>query len=330
MQASKKRKKSGIKSSGYGHLNHVTVKMLAKPLRQRIKWARDDHFVMYEKARKTVRHLEWIASQPQLGKPNTDLDSISIIGETGTGKSSIVNYYKYLHGRNTSHPDRESYTVAHCTLPDSDLGSKGLFVSILKAEPFSYPLSEKRITRYRILALQDECIRLLRKTGVKIFFVDEIQHALGRQVRVTLNSLKRVLLLSGVPLVPVGVEEAFAIMNLDPQLADRCPVKSYSHLQKWRYGKEATVRNRGEFRKFLAGYEMFLPFPEPSNLQSARTAKLIYRLASGYRSRATSEDGVNTRQVSRLLKAVATSALEEEAECITEEHWRQFEEDWSC
>jgi hypothetical protein len=304
--------------------------MLSQSLKRRVNWARKDHFVTYKRAKKTIRYLEWIASQPQIGTPNIDLDSISIIGETGTGKTSIVNYYKNLHGNHKSFEEYETYTVAHCTIPDADLGPKGVFISILRAEPFSYPLSSSKIRSTTALYFSDECVKLLKKTGVRIFFVDEIQHALGRNATTMLNSLKRVLLLSGVPLVPVGVEKAFEIMNLDPQLAERCPVRSYSHLKKWQYDKDASTEIRNEFRKFLAGYEEYLPFPEPSNLKSPKMARRIYKLAHGYKSSSSIEkkNGVSTRQIARLLKKIATYALEQGSDCITKEHLDDFMEEW--
>lgn len=301
------------------HMNSKTSRLLNKSLKTKIDWVRKDHFVIYEKAKKTLKNLEWIITQPK--ESYSDLESLSIFGDSGTGKTSIVNYFKELHSFNENKGDRETYSVAHCILPDGDLGLKGLYVSILKAKPFNYPLSEQRLRGLTTIQLENACIELLQRTEIKMLFVDEIQHALGRKAENTLNSLKRVLLISGVPLIPVGISKAEQILLLDAQLAERCPVKSYSKLNKWQLNTE--------LRAFLAGYEQFLPFNEPSNLQSKSNSKIIYDLAVRESEILKSkEPGVSTRNIAKVIKKIAVHALTQNAECITKEHFTYYEDEW--
>jgi len=283
------------------HLNEQTQKIMDKSKKAKLQWVRQEHFVRYNNADKIMRNLEWVISQPL--KPNTDLDSLSIVGESGTGKTTIVKYFKMMHEKKKkSSLNAEHHVVAHCVLPDANLGLKGMYASILHAEPFNYPVPIEKLSRFRVTKLEDACIQLLKRTKVRILFVDEIQHALGRNVQSTLNSLKRVVLLSGVPLVPVGTEKTEEILLLDDQLADRCPVKSFSKLNLWEYGEE--------FRSFLAGYEQFLPFPEPSNLQSKKIATDIYSFSF------KEKQLPNLRRVTRLIKGVSAIALSKGAKSL--------------
>ena len=119
----------------------------------------------------------------------------------------------------------------------------------------------------------------------------------------------------------------------DNQLAERCPVKSYSHLTGWNYNSrnKGNQKSKREFRKFLAGYEQFLPFPEPSNLQNLKLAKRIYDLAMGYnlhKSRTSKKNEVSTRQIARVLKVLSSRALEMDSACITNDHLDYYEEEW--
>jgi len=302
-----------VNEENYDHLNKETKAVMILSLDDKVAWVRKDHFVSYPKAKKILRDLDWIITQPQ--KPYNDLDSITIIGETGVGKTSIVSKFKDLYMKSENNGDYEEHTVAHCVLPDAALGLKGLYISILKAEPFNYPVSEDRLRRRTTHQLEDACIDLLKKTNVRILFVDEIQHALGSKVQTTLNSLKRVLLLSGVPLVPVGTERTKEVLEMDDQLNDRCPVKSYSKLCLW----EAD----DDFRRFLKGYESFLPFPEPSNLHSVQKAMKIFDLVK------TNDEQTNLRRVSRLIKRIAINALYDNQPSITMDYIDEYEREYT-
>jgi len=254
-------------SEELAHLNSQTREIVGGSLQEKIRWVRQDHFVVYPKAKRILEDLDWIITQEQT--PLSDLESLTIVGESGIGKTSIVSYFKRLHMTRINTGDYEAHTIAHCILPDADLGLKGLYSSILKAEPFNYPVSQSKLQRKTTIQLEEECIRQLQNTQVKILFVDEVQHALGRKVQTTLNSLKRVLLVSGVPMVLVGTTKRTEdVLNTDDQLNDRCPIKPYSRLTPWKYDKQ--------FRSFLKSYEMFIPFPEPSDIFSSSISKIIF------------------------------------------------------
>lgn len=57
------------------------------------------------------------------------------------GKTTIVNKFKDDHNNDINLGDVEQHVVAHCVLPDADLGLKSLYISILHAEPELFPFS---------------------------------------------------------------------------------------------------------------------------------------------------------------------------------------------
>lgn len=110
-----------------------------------------------------------------------------------------------------------------------------------------------------------------------------------------------------------------SVLKLDPQLASRCPVREYSRLTLWEYNNE--------FRSFLAGYETFLPFSEPSGLSSRELSYKIFQKTKFRKTDNTSSNVVNAgltslREITRFLKKVAITALKNNHPRILEEDIR--------
>ncbi len=293
----------------YNHLDKKTIQLLEKTEQEKKKWIRDFHFVYYEKAKKCLNQLNWIFEQTLYSENNhlTDLESISIVGDSGTGKTSITD--DFIQSKAPEHlRDHESYPVVKCTLKDSITGLKGLYSSLLSAynHPYANP-DMLRIERITIGQLEDVLIYTLKKTCTKLFFIDEFQHAIGRNQQSLLNQLKRTMLVSQVPFVPVGTLKVEDLLKIDTQLADRCPIKSYSKLEFLSYGVE--------FREFLAGYEKYLPFPDPSKLSSK---DLSYKIFQKIQFPKPNIGKTNLRHISIFLKKVSFLALNKKHNCILE------------
>ncbi|MCY3410934.1 MAG: TniB family NTP-binding protein [Candidatus Heimdallarchaeota archaeon] len=312
----------------YPHLNSETKRTIKKGRKAKIDWIMDEHFVEYPQAMKIIRELSIIIRQPQ--RPNMDLRSISIVGDSGTGKTAIIKYFKELNQKIIKQKEHSTYKIAHATLSDAELGLKGLFLEILLAEPFQYPIQKKRLGKFSTIQLQHACIDLLKETEVRLLFADEIQHALGRNEQTTINSLKRVVQASGVPLVPVGTRGALEILTKDKQLASRCRIKPFSVLTPWQYSKE--------FMSFLGGYEKFLPFPKPSSLKSTKTSKKIFditykmnynpllQIASNQNDKGKMKS-VDLRSLVQVIKDIAVYTIMHEEDCITNELIEKYEKE---
>jgi hypothetical protein len=284
------------------HLNLEAAHFIGKSLHEKVEWVRKDHFVYYPKARDCLDQLNWILEQASSSQEEdfpSDLEGMSIIGESGAGKTAIVHELIRQHSCK-HHISHEEFPVAYCMLKDSCTGLKGLYTALFAAygHPYADPESLK-VERVTVDQLEEVLIHTLKKVKTRLLFIDEFQHAKGKNQQPLLNQLKRTMIISRVPFVPVGTPEVEMVLNLDAQLADRCPVKEFSTLHYWSFDEG--------FRKFLAGYEQFLPFPEPSGLGDKSTALAIFekvQLSGGPNGGMT-----NLRHVVRFLKKVATRAL---------------------
>ncbi len=293
------------------HLNAETVPHVGGSLQDRIEWVRRDHFVYYPRAQTCLDQLNWIFEQAAYadGGFPSDLEGLTIIGDSGAGKTSIIEEFIHRYPRE-HHATHEVYPVAHCILKDSITGLKGLYSAILSAygHPYAHP-SSLRLERVTIDQLEEVLIHTLKQTKTRLLFIDEFQHACGNNQRALLNQLKRTMLVSRVPFVPVGTPDSETVLNSDPQLSDRCPVKECSTLNYWSFDND--------FRRFLAGYEQFLPFPESSGLSSKRIALEIFekvKICNG-----ASAGKTNLRHITRFLKKVAVKALRSNCDRILEE-----------
>jgi hypothetical protein len=294
----------------YSHLNSQTSPLVEKSLLEREEWVRENHFVYYPKAQACLDQLNWVFEQATYN--DGDSEGFTMIGDTGSGKTSIYSEFRRQHPP-THSSSKEGYPVAYCMLKDSITGLKGLYSALLSeyGHPFGNPASLK-MERITIDHLEEVLIHTLQETNTRLLFIDEFQHAWGKNCRAILNQLKRTMLVSRVPFVPMGTPDTMSLLNSDPQLAGRCPVKDYSTLDYWPLSTD--------FRKFLGGYEQFLPFPEPSNLSTKSMTREIFEkvmISDGPTAGKT-----NLRQITRFLKRAAVKALKSNHRQIQEEDIR--------
>ena len=260
-----------------------------------------------------LKQLKWIFEQRLYHEDEElpyDLEGLTIIGNSGAGKTYIVKEFMRRHSR-IHHPTFEEEPVGYCVLKDSVTGLKGLYSAILSA--YGHPYGDSGILKLKKITidqLEETLLHILKNAKTQLLFIDEFQHARGRNQQAILNQLKRTMLVSHIPFVPIGIPQVSDILQLDSQLADRCPITEYSSLNHWHLDKD--------FRSFLAGYERFLPFPEPSNLSSGDRSRKIFEKVI-FQRRNNNGRITNLRRVVKFLKKAAINALMEAHECILEE-----------
>ncbi|MFX1295807.1 MAG: TniB family NTP-binding protein [Promethearchaeota archaeon] len=327
------------KKEDYPHLNKETIEILFSDLTTKINWVLKEHFVAYEKAKKILRDLTIIMQQDQ--KPGNDLFSMLLVGDSGTGKTSIIKCFLNIHQRIIDRGDYSAFPVIHCILSDASHGPKAVYYQILKQ--FNYPINPNKIKTIGLTTLENACIGCLRDTEVRVLILDEFQHALGRSEydsQAILNSLKKVLLEAGVPLVPVGTEDALKIIARDNQIAKRCRLRSYSYLKPWKYDDN--------FKRFLTGYEKFLPFREPSNLALNEMSKMIFNIAykqgnyhiasriaqnstknfNNHQDNSEFVKRIDLRNITEVIKITSRIALTENSSKITLNHLKKYKKEY--
>lgn len=131
------------------------------------------------------------------------------------------------------------------------------------------------------------------------------------------------MVVSQIPFVIVGTPNIEEILSIDPQLADRCPVKPYSKLDYTYFD--------AEFKEFIKCYEQFLPFPEQSGLKDDEIATLIFdkikfgnpdhpndtKMDNPTKSRP--ENATSLRRLVSYLKKVSITAIWKKFDKITRE-----------
>ncbi len=305
------------------HLNDETKKILDKTLAKRIDWACEPHFVYLELPKKCINRLGWVymrAGQIQKRDYAEDLDGLTIIGLTGTGKTSTFRHFTKLkipEFENVDRTNNEIIPIGYANLKSGATGMKGLYSSLLQA--YNHPLSNGNVTKWKKITvdqLEEALIRSLRDTGTIMFFIDEFQHVLGRNQDAILEQLKHTMDFAKIPFIPMGTPKVLDVLRADNQLMSRCPITTFSHLHN--------LTNRKEFRDFLRGYEKFLPFPEPIGLGDPEIAKKIFpkvripkeELLESYKEYGAIKPPINAkvpqtnlRNTARYLMMVSTIAL---------------------
>lgn len=264
-----------------------TIHSVGKRKRMQLYWlTKVPHFVYHHNAVKCIDQCKYIIDQTEdlphdadfesvfngiyenTSEELRDLEGMTITGESGTGKTSIILEFIRLQKRR-SNPNFEHHPVTHIFLKDAITGLMGLYSALLAPYNSLYanPKVRKR-ERISVDILEQSLIYTLKTTGTRLIFIDEFQHALGRNRQAVLNQLKRTMVVSQVPFIIVGTPDIEYILNSDPQLADRCPVKEYSRLKYSFYDDD--------FKEFVGCYEEFLPFPEQSGLNDDSIAEKIF------------------------------------------------------
>lgn len=193
----------------YEHLNEETNNFMNKSTSldsaKSIRAAKEywilkvPHFIYYSKAEKCLNQLAYLYKQTtdipeddnfknifEKVRNNSsddsfyDLEGMTITGESGTGKTSIILEFIKLKKRKLD-PNFENYPVKHIFLKDAITGLKGLYSAFLAPyySPYANPnaINREKIT---IDTLEQALVHTLRTTGTKLLFIDEFQHALGK------------------------------------------------------------------------------------------------------------------------------------------------------
>jgi hypothetical protein len=277
-------------NQAYKHLNKETNEFIErvqdlewKQFRGvNLDWINDVHFVHHPRSISTLDEYTEVFDEIDSMDRNKTMsgfcDSIAIAGPTGTGKTET--YHEFERRYPEWHDERKGHLpVARAILRDSANARSGLFMSLLEglnslaANPFA-----NRRTIPTVAYLENQVIWNLKHAGVKVFVIDEFQHLLdrdrhgnyilGRHTSSLVNDLKRTLEHANVALIPMGTPPMRMVLEFDPQFAERCSLKETTTFHNWGYDDE--------FKRFVAGYGMFMPFKEPSGFNRTRIARKIF------------------------------------------------------
>lgn len=99
-----------------------------------------------------------------------------------------------------------------------------------------------------------------------------------------------------IPIVGVGIKDAYRAIQTDSQLANRFEP---AVLPRWEMDKN--------FLRLLMSFERMLPLKQPSNLHEISLSTRLYSMSEGY-----------IGELSRLLTQAAVTAIQQKTEYINE------------
>lgn len=138
---------------------------------------------------------------------------------------------------------------------------------------------------------------LMRRAGVRLLIVDEVQDVLAstaRQQRGTLDAIKLIMNNLSIPVLALGTAKAAEAMREDPHLAARFDHRA---LPTWSCDKDT--------RALLAAIERTIPLRLESNLASPPLVRFIVEKTNGCLARMV-----------RLINDAAVFAIQTQRECI--------------
>lgn len=276
------------------HLTDDAGAILAESVDERVYFIRSKRWIAYPKAIEILGHLNDLLKHPR----TTRMPSIAVFGDSGMGKSMLVEKFKDDHSQSAHawpHKPRSKLLVVELAGRPSECR---LFSQILAV------LGAPQSPRATIAELERTTIRLLVDLGVQVLVLDEIHNVLAaswREQRVVFNTLRNLSNVLKLSLVCFGIMEARQAINGDVQLARR--FDSFL-LPRWMAGKE--------FEQLVLAIVRNLPLKEPSVL----TVKGLRRIL-------LASDGVSAR-IFRILNDVAVEAIETGAERITDEALERY------
>lgn len=275
----------------YEHLTLKTKELLESSDEERINAIRSTRWVGYPRAKRILAKMEELLSYPKSDR----MPNLLIIGDTNNGKTMLVKRFCNMHPA-SDNPEGDSVIVPVLYIecpPKPDEGR--LYDEILGK------LYERFKERDRASKKQVRVLHVCGTIGVKMIVLDEVQHILAgsqNQQRLFLNVLKTLGNKLKIPIVAVGVREAFNAIQTDAQLANRFEL---APLPRWRLGDE-------DYERLLASFEALLPLKQPSYFYEDQLANKLFIMTDGY-----------IGELSRLLSKAAIEAINSGEEKVTKE-----------
>lgn len=241
-------------------------------------------------------------------------DSVLIIGESGAGKSKIIEYYLSKYPRRTEKDkdgQRDIIPVLYAKLPD-DTNPKAAPTEILRAlhEPERYisraGKEEETLTfkGYRN-DLNDMFWKLAAKCEIELIIIDEFHNAFRKNTdsarRDAAFWIKTLINQTGIPVVLMGLPHCQSLLEEFSELGNRFPI--CHRLPE--YSLE-TIR---EWLLFLKKVDEQLPFEQFVGLKDPELALRLLCITRGS----------ITNLMKKLIRPAARMALRRDEDTITRE-----------
>lgn len=254
---------------------------------ERIIKIQSERWIGYALAQDAIAKLEFLFNHPKkLRMPN-----ILIIGPTNNGKCMIVERFRRMHpALQQISEGLEEIPILAMQMPSDP--TIGRFYAML-IHAMHAPVSMKS----KVADLETVALNLMRKCNVRMLIIDELHNMLAGRQNIQREFLNLIRFLGNelrIPIVGIGIREAWHAICTDPQLENRfAPLV----LPLW--------ENDSEFGKLLASFVSTFPLRKTSNILDEDTRNYILRRSEG-----------TIGEISSLLTKAAIAAINSGEECI--------------
>lgn len=270
----------------YTHVSEQFRDIMLKSDAERIDFMDYARWIDYRAGSALLNILDGLLRKPE--RPR--MPNLVVVGDSNSGKTTVIHRFKDSSGKGYISDDATSvrpviYAEVH--KPDE----RELYNAILA----EYWAPHNPVAP--VAKLRHQAIHMLRESRTRMLIIDEahtINNGSPAKRMDTMNELKMLGNVLGIPLVLVGTRTALQLLVLDAQYASRYEVVS---LPAW--------SANAEFQRFLKSFESVLPLKNPSKLYSPELATLIHSISNG-----------NTGNVEYLLRECAKEAIRKGSEVI--------------
>lgn len=273
----------------FDHLTTNTQKLLNLPDEERIQHIRSSRWIGYPRAQKILAKLEELLNYPKSDR----MPNLLIIGDTNNGKTMLVKRFvnKYPAFDN---PEGSNVIVPVLYVQCPPNPNEGRLYDVILDRLFAQFDADEKVGKKQM-----RVYKICKIVGLKMLILDEVQHLMAGSVRQQADFLNVLKVLGNelqIPIVAVGVREAFNAIHSDPQMSNRFEL---APLPRWRLGDE-------EYERLLASFEALLPLKIPSYLADTQISNKLHAMSDGY-----------IGELSRLLSKAAIDAINSKEEKIT-------------
>ncbi len=198
-------------------------------------------------------------------------DSMLLVAQSGTGKSTALKYYEERFPR-TEKNRGTRIPVLRVDTPESP-SVKTLAEAVLVA--MGDPASAKGTA----MAKTNRIVHFFKECGVELLFIDEFQHFYDGQraseAKRVSDWLKNLINKVGIPVILAGLPRSIAVVNANPQLRRRFGAPHY--MKPFGFDNQD---EKLEFRGVLKGIQSRLPVP-CTDLSEANMAQRFYFASHG-------------------------------------------------
>jgi hypothetical protein len=267
------------------HVRHI----ISLSKEERIAALQNEYWIGYTRAQEASDKLEELLDYPK----RVRMPNMLLISPTNNGKSMIIEKFRRKHLPYTSsNQDHEVIPVLAVQMP-SNPSVKRFYSTILEA--LGAPLIYNTVAQCESIAL-----KLMKATEVKILIVDELHNLLAGNNNVQrefLNVLRFIGNEMRIPIVGVGIKDAYLAIRSDDQLENRFEPFI---LPLW--------KNDKEFYKLLKSIIMVLPLKKCSPLLEVEIRSVILSKSEG-----------TIGEIMTLLTRAAREAIISDKEFIDQE-----------